>query len=835
MDETGFLKALDWTALLDRLAAEAQSAGGRRLCAELSLAANPREAVRRMAAVAELATLIETGEPPPSLAAPDIESVVAAAEKELVLGADDVRPLGELINIAEAVRRAFPDRVGKRELGSRELIAGGAGPSQGPEVEIDRSPTPSPTPAIAALAAGLDPPRGLGRTIAVTFDASGEISDAASPELARLREERKALAEHARVAIERLMRTEEYAPVLQDQFFTVRAERFVLPLRASAKSLGLGIVHDTSRTGETVFVEPTALISANNRLKVVELDIRRESRRILEALTADVAAVAPALRACAATLATLDAYAAAARLGIAYRGSVISLVEEPVVDLRQVRHPLLALAAATPNAVRAVVANDIALGGAAPAILVVSGPNAGGKTVLMKTVGLAALMARAGLLVPAAPGSRIGFFDEVRADIGDPQSVLGDLSTFSGHLAQVGEILNAPVGGPTLVLLDELMAGTNPEQGAALARATAETLAERPVLAVITTHYDSLKALGESDPRFLNAGMEYDLERLRPTFRLAVGAPGRAYAFDIAARMGLPAPLLARARALAGDSSVGLESAIARLEAREAALAREAERLAEAEASASATAEAQREAALALVRRERELGHNARQAVESAIAEARAEIREVVRRAQEAGTSRAAEAGREDLGRVAALALAKLPRRDAPTVGALEVGALEVGARVRVDRLGAEGVIAELPDRRGRAKVTVGKMTVEVGADELRPAAGAPRRAARAASAEAATRAPRASEDALALVSQSSSPTVDLRGQTGDDALAVIEAALDRAALSGQSHLMVVHGHGTGALRKRIRGYLEDSPYVARWAPGTSRQGGDGVSVVELR
>jgi DNA mismatch repair protein MutS2 len=821
MNETGFLKALDWTALLDRLTAEAQSSGGRRLCTELSLAANPGEAVRRMAAVAELARLIETGDPPPSLAAPDIEAVVAAAEKELVLSADDARPLGELINMAEAVRRAFVDR---------------AGPSQGPELDrVGERQVSSrePTPSIAALAESLDPPRGLGRTIAVTFDASGEISDAASPELARLREERKALAEHARVAIERLMRTEEYAPVLQDQFFTVRAERFVLPLRASAKSLGLGIVHDTSRTGETVFVEPTALISANNRLKVVELDIRRESRRILEALTADVAAVAPALRACAATLATLDAYAAAARLGIAYGGSVISIVQELVVDLRQVRHPLLALAAATPNAVRAVVANDVALGGAAPAILVVSGPNAGGKTVLMKTVGLAALMARAGLLVPAAPGSRIGFFDEVRADIGDPQSVLGDLSTFSGHLAQVGEILKAPFGGPTLVLLDELMAGTNPDQGAALARATAETLAERPVLAVITTHYDSLKALGESDPRFANAGMEYDLERLRPTFRLAVGAPGRAYAFDIAARMGLPAPLLERARALAGESSVGLESAIARLEAREAALAREAERLAEAEASASATAEAQRTATDALVRRERELGHSARQAVESAIAEARAEIREVVRRAQEAGTSRAAEAGREDLGRVAALALAKLPRPDAPTV--TPIGVLEVGARVRVDRLGAEGVIAELPDRRGRAKVTVGKMTVEVGADELRPAAGTPRRVARAAAAEAATRAPTASEDALALVSQSSSPIVDLRGQSGDDALAVVEAALDRAALSGQSHLMVIHGHGTGALRKRIRGYLEDSPYVARWAPGTSRQGGDGVSVVELR
>jgi DNA mismatch repair protein MutS2 len=800
-----FLEVLDWAELTKRLGAEAQSAAGRTLCLDLALAADAAEASRRMAAVAELAAMLGAGETLPSLAAPEIEAAIAAAEKAIVLGADELRPVAVLADLAEGARRAL---LGPR--GSRP-----------------------PIPEIAALAARLDPPRGLARTIGMTFDASGEISDAASPELARLREERKGLAENARGAIERLMRSEEYAPNLQDQFFTVRAERFVLPLKASAKSLGLGIVHDTSRTGETVFVEPTALVAANNRLKVVELDIRRESRRILEALTADVAVAAEPLRASAAVLAALDALAASARLGIAYGGTAIEIADTPIVDLRQARHPLLALASAHTGRAGAVVANDVALGGAAPRILIVSGPNAGGKTVLMKAVGLAALMARAGLLVAAAPGSRIGFFDAVRADIGDRQSVLGDLSTFSGHLANVGEILNAPAGGPALVLLDELMAGTNPDQGAALARATAETLAERPVLAVITTHYDSLKALGESDARFANAGMEYDLERLRPTFRLALGAPGRAYAFDIAARMGLPAPLLERARALAGGSSVGLESAIARLEAREAAAARQAEQLAEARSAASATAEAQREAAAALVRRERELGHKAREAVEAAIAEAREEIRGVVRRAQEAGTSRAAEAGREELARVGAAALEKLPRPEAPA--AVAAPALEVGARVRVARLSAEGVVAQLPDARGRAKVTVGKMTLEVGAEELAPVAPPNRQATRAAAAAAVKSAPASSEDALALVSQGSSPTVDLRGQTGDEALAAVEAALDRAALGGQSHVVVVHGHGTGALRKRVRAYLTESPYVARWAPGTARQGGDGVSIVELR
>jgi len=817
--EAGSWAALDWGELCARLAGAAQSAAGRARCLALSLAADAGGARRRMATVAEIAGLLEAGETLPSLAAPEIEAALANGQRAIVLGAEELRPIAVVASLAEGARRYFVAPPG---------------------------PSRRPTPEIAALAAGLDPPIGLARVIAETFDASGEISDAASPELARLREERNSLAEHARTAIETIMRSEEYAATLQDQFFTIRADRYVLPLKASAKSLGLGIVHDTSRTGETVFVEPTALVSVNNRLKVVELDIRRESRRVLEALTADVAAAAPALRESADTLAAIDVHAAAARLGRQYGGGPVAIVDEPVILLRAARHPLLALA----HPAGEVVANDVELGGAAPPILVVSGPNAGGKTVLMKTVGLAALMARAGLLVPAAAGSRVGLFAAVRADIGDRQSVLGDLSTFSGHLANVGEILKASdpaqratgAAGPTLVLLDELMAGTNPDQGAALARATAETLAALPVLAVITTHYDSLKALGESDPRFANAGMEYDLDRLRPTFRLAPGAPGRSYAFDIASRMGLPAALLDRARELAGGSSVGLEAVIARLEAREAEAEAAAARLTEAEAAARASAQAHSEATEALAARERDLARRSREAIEEAIAEARAELRAIVRRAQEAGSGRAAEAARAELDRVEADTRARLPGlepRPAPTPAAT-APALEPGARVRVERLGTEGVIVQAPDARGRARVAVGSMTVEVTADELLPAraagksarGGGPARAGRPA--DAGPTPPRP-DDELALVSTTSARSVDLRGQTGDDAIAAIEAALDRAALAGESHVVIVHGHGTGALRKRVRAYLDESPYVARWAPGTPRQGGDGVSVIELR
>jgi DNA mismatch repair protein MutS2 len=802
---TADARALDWDEVTARLAAAAESPAGRALCLALPFADDVAEARRRMAAVAELARLLRAGETLPSLAAPEIDAALAAAEKEVALGAEELRPVAALARAAEAARRYFS------------------------------APTPVAIPEMAAFARQLDPPLGLARAIDETFDAAGEIRDTASPDLERLRAERKGLQERARVAIEELMRVEEYASVMQDQFFTIRAERYVLPLRASAKSMGLGIVHDTSRTGETVFVEPTALVAVNNRLKVTELEIRRESRRILEQLTADVGAVAVPLRRTAATLAAIDARAAAARLAVAYDGNAVEIVEATMVDLRAARHPLLALS----HPAASVVANDVVLGGGQPPILIVSGPNAGGKTVLMKSVGLAALMARAGLLVAADARSRVGFFTDVRADIGDRQSVMGDLSTFSGHLAAVGDILKArEAGAASLVLLDELMAGTNPDQGAALARATAETLANGAGLAIITTHYDSLKALGESDARFANAAMAYDLEKLRPTFRLATGAPGRSYAFDIAARMGMPEALLERARALAGSSSVGLESVIARLQAREADLIKQTETLAEAEAAATAATEAQREAAAALARREREIGLKAREAVDAAVAETRAALTQIVRDAQQAGSARAAEAGRGEVERVAAEALARLPvpaKPPAPTTPALVAG-----ARVFVERLNADGVVIESPDGRGRAKVSVGALTIEVTADELRPPKTTAREAARAQGGKSPRR-PQADNstappsDDLALVTATPRRTVDVRGQNGDEALAAIDAYLDRAALSGETHVVVVHGHGTGALRKRVRAHLDSSPYVARWAPGTPRQGGDGASIIELR
>ena len=544
---------------------------------------------------------------------------------------------------------------------------------------------------------------------------------------------------------------------------------------------------------------------------------------------------------------------AKAQLAVAYDGAPVEIVEEPIVDLKAVRHPLLALRAVEER--RAVTPNDLALGevpGRSSAkVLVVSGPNAGGKTVLLKAVGFAALLARAGMQVPAEPGSRVGFFSLVLADIGDQQSVLGDLSTFSAHLAIIGGILATAAESalPVLILCDELMAGTHPDQGAALARATLEALVDAPGLVITTTHYDSLKALTESDARFRNAGMEYDLANLRPTFRLKDGVPGRSYALDIAARMGLPQPVLARARELLGGTTLGLEEVLRNLEAREAALVQASaaldgakRELEEARDELETRAGDQRAAAQALTRRERELALRSREAIDEAVREARDAIAQIVKEARKARTLAGAETARQALEQTARAATASMPE---PPPLALDVDKLRDALATRALGLSpprGHSVSARSPhptSSRGGPRGEESK-----GSDRLHPtsAAGGGREGGRgsdrvSSSGDLGGRgSDRGSASADEAAIQVRANTVDLRGLRADEALTELQSFLDHIALEGSADtVFVIHGHGTGALRKAVREYLATSPYVERFRAGGAGEGGDGVSVVSLK
>ena len=776
-----YLEFLDWPEVCAELAQRAHSSRGVTACQTLPLCDSAAEARERMAEVTEAAAILRTGESLPALNFPEIEIHLRSVSQGIPLGPEELRLVADFCEVVANARRFFgriqPDGVLQ-------------------------------TPRLSRMAATLGYHEDLVRLARETFDATGELRSSASPELARLRGERDHVAARAREQAEQILGSEEYTPYLQDQFVTLREDRFVLPLRASFKSMGLGIVHDTSRTGETVFVEPTAMVELNNRLKVAEIDIRRESRRILEELAAAVSAAAPHLRTDRDTLSRLDVIGASARLAEAYEGMPVEIVDEPIVELTSLRHPLLALRAASEK--RTVTANNLVLGDvpgwSKAKALVVSGPNAGGKTVLLKSVGLAALLARAGLHVPVAAGSRVGFFDRVLADIGDQQSVRGDLSTFSAHLANLAGILETATTAHDenlLILCDELMVGTHPDQGAALARAMLEALGEAPGLIVVTTHFDSLKALAESDERFRNAGMEYDLVKLRPTFRLKDGVPGRSYALDIAARIGLPDEVLARARSLMNESSLGLEETLRNLQTREQALERASQELEqtrieleEAKQELEVRTDAEKTATEALTRRERELAMRSRETIDAAVRDAREAISEIVREVRRERSPQAAEAARVLLDKKAKEVTAKLP----------EPPALDLN-RLR-----------EALANRGLGSGDKNK--------KRQPAQ-------RAKSAEApATEAP---ASAPTLVLQSRANTLDLRGQRADEALAELEAFLDRTALEGADTVFVIHGHGTGALRKVVREYLATSPYVGRFRAGGAGEGGDGVSVVSLK
>jgi DNA mismatch repair protein MutS2 len=802
------LDFLDWPALLARLGDLAQSSRGRQLCLSLPLFADRASAQSRMADVAEAAALLANGELLPSLTFPEIEAHLDAVEKGVPLSAEELKQVAAQCEVTVGVRRRFE--------------------------QLDRSAgeSGSRAPRLAEIVANLSAQEDLVFHARDTFDASGELRDSASPELFRLRRERDQMAVRARSEAERALHSEEYAPYLQDEYVTLREDRFVLPLRASFKSMGLGIVHDTSGSGETVFVEPTRIVELNNRLKVAEIEIRRESRRILEELAALIAGAAPALRADREVLTQLDVVFAAARLGHASDAVPVEILAEPVVDLGGLRHPLLALrpttaaAPATQPARRpaapTVVPNDVTLGQvrdkSSARILVISGPNAGGKTVLLKAVGLAALAARAGLLIPTGPGGRIGFFDRVLADIGDQQSVLGDLSTFSAHLTNVARILEAAGadhGANVLVLCDELMAGTHPEQGAALARATLEALAETTALVITTTHYDSLKGLTEGDPRFRNAGMEYDLAHLRPTFRLKDGLPGRSYALDIAARMGLPEAVLARARALVGAGSLGLEEILRDLEKREATLAgaqaaleQARQDLEDARVDLEKRIDEEAAAAQSLTQRERQLAASSREVIDRAVRDARDAIREVVREVRQTRTLPAALVAREKLEKTAEQAREGLP---APAPPELDVARLREALANR-----ALGVTAQTQSKPSAARSPTNSKS-------------------RGAAGRAPDPAPAAPSEEIPLAIQTRSNTVDVRGQRADEALRAVEEYLDHAALDGADTIFVIHGHGTGALRKAVREFLAVSPYVARFRAGGKGEGGDGVSVVSLR
>ncbi|MCA9546381.1 MAG: Smr/MutS family protein, partial [Myxococcales bacterium] len=621
-------------------------------------------------------------------------------------------------------------------------------------------------------------------------------------------------------------------------YYTIREDRYVLPIKSGHKRHVPGIVHGWSASGATVYIEPQPVVEANNRLLMAQADVDKEIRRVLKRLSGLVGEHAPAIRASQKALAVIDLAFAGGHLSLELEASPPVLVDagEPF-HLRAARHPLLVLGGEVK-----VIPNDILLG-AEQKVLVVTGPNTGGKTVALKTVGLCALLTLAGLHVPAADGSRVPVYPGVFSDIGDEQSLDESTSTFSGHIANLKAILK-DLRPKALVLLDELVVGTDPLQGAALAQAILEGLAQRDATVVVTTHYEPLKALPFDDARFRNGAVGYDATAERPTYRLALDLPGASSALQTARRLGLDPSMVDRAEALAGPQQRHLEQVIRRLEeelarahAEREAITRERRRLEVARTEVEATRERLKAKIKDGVERERSEALRHARAARTEMERLTRDLRKAAKRKDTAWMDEQKSKAQQVIEQVVT---AQRSEAEATSGPPMDPTGLRVGQRVFVLSLDNEAELLSLPDERGKVEVRAGIMTARVDVGELRSRSKARGKApkvppAPTPSAEApAPRTAPASLDWDELPPQTPSNTVDVRGQRVDEAIDAVERFLDTLYESSAPIAFIIHGHGTGALKRELRGWLGRCRYAAEHRRGLPHEGGDGVTAVRL-
>jgi DNA mismatch repair protein MutS2 len=667
------------------------------------------------------------------------------------------------------------------------------------------------SPAIALITGALPRLPALQEALRRALDDEGAVTDQASPRLGHLR---RAIRDRRRRIVGELERLLQASDAVADRFVTVRHGRYVIPVRADARARVRGIVHDRSQSGQTIFVEPDAVIEANNELVEMARAEEQEVLRILAELTDRVRERLDDLVLLVETIGELDWIFCRAHSAERMRATPPLIDAGGTVFLRGARHPLL-LAQSWKDASRPVVPVDLELSRQRP-LLLVTGPNAGGKTVALKTLALCALLAQVGCHVPAEEGSRLPVFDGVFAIIGDDQSVANHLSTFSAFVTQVREVLTTADRG-SLVLLDELGAGTDPDEGAALAQAIMEELETRGALVMATTHLEPLKAFASTHPGARNASVEFDGSTLTPTFRLLYDRPGQSYALSIAARFGLSPELLARAHAHRSAQGARMSELLEHLDAQTRSEAERTIALERREREAAAALEAARHAEASAEARARSIVERATREAGTLVAEIRRALAAEWERLKTGERSRTSLEGSRKRVAQAAARLAPVLRADAEGPAA----DLVPGATVVAEHLGVRGELVALTGP--TATVRSGHITLRIPVQALRAVAGPARSAA---TPRGGTSIPEKS---------GVTPELHLIGRTTDEARDLVERYLDDAFVAGLPTVRVVHGKGTGALRKTVRDIMTSHPLVESFREGHPSEGGAGATVAALR
>lgn len=808
-----YFRTLEFDKILDRVAARADFSASAELARALTPSTDPADIERAQGETTEARTILEQHPEIGIGGARDVRPLAKNARIDATLQPLDLLELRQTLVSARTLRRAL--------LKFNALY-----------------------PRLAARATTLAELPNVVDKIERAINDRAEVADTASDTLARIRHELNTQRNRLMDKLQRLLTSSTNAKVIQEAIITERDGRYVIPIRAESKGRIPGIVHDTSASGATLFIEPLAVVEMGNRVRELAREEQREVERILRELTALVAAHADEIDWTIETLAEIDLAFAKAKYAEEIRGvepviashpersreaaqskeaakqppstseiatSQKTLLAMTSYELLEARHPLLDPQHVVPISIHF----DPGV-----SILVITGPNTGGKTVTLKTVGLLALMAQSGLHIPARAGSRLPIFSGIYADIGDEQSIEQSLSTFSSHLKNITEILRE-ADSYSLVLLDELGAGTDPVEGSALARAILSHLLDRRIPALVATHYAELKAFAHTTPGVQNASMEFNVETLSPTYRLTIGLPGQSNAFAIATRLGLDPQIIEQARTALTRTDIELEKMLIEIKRaqQDAASAQAHAELAQREAEQRA-AQARREFAEIQKSRE-EILTRAREDAQAEIQLAREELNRLRQEWRAGSLSRnLIEDARDKLDAIEEV-MALPPSPPLPPSSTGEGSQLKVGDRVMVLRLGQAGEIVAL-DENG-AEVQVGSFRVRVKLDELGEKTSAGKNVA-----------PENVNPISLPVAESPGVEISLRGMRADDALDTLEKYLDRAYLAGLPYVRVVHGKGTGTLRKLARDLLRGHPLVASTHQAAPHEGGEGVTVAKL-
>lgn len=680
----------------------------------------------------------------------------------------------------------------------------------------------APFPRVQEIGSNLHSVDDLVSSIESVVEDDGRIKDDASPALRGLRKDVLRLSHEVKDELQKIINSPTLSKCLQEPIYTQRNGRYVLPVTAAQRRSIEGIVHDSSASGLTVYIEPLPVVELTNRIRLKESEIEWEIERLLSELSQKARAKHPQIDSSFRALIELDFIGARAKLSDRYEGIRPVLADIPVLELDNARHPLLVLQSG-PDA--RVVPNNIHLG-AELRTLVITGPNTGGKTVFLKTAGLQALMVRAGLLIPAREGSRIGIFSRVFADIGDEQSLEQNLSTFSSHMGTIIEITNRSAEG-TLVLLDEIGAGTDPREGVVLARVILSRLRDSGALTLCSTHYGDLKTLAHSTSGFSNASMEFDQRSLRPTYRMQSGVPGNSHALEIARRLGLPEELADEAEYILQSEKPEFEIAIEELERRARAMDEQEKAIKAKEEHMSRLMEEmqlkkeQVEQQLQLAR------ERAKNAFDDEYRSAKKVISEMTANLQRDPSLPAAQQAREKLEKLRQDLGWNQPQTSA------EAPRFKEGQTVKIRSLNQRGVIEGIQD--GHLEVRVGAMRVKVSITDVEESGAVPRRSSSHRDhVRMATAGRSVAPSSAPIFVRTDRNTLDLRGKRVDEALSLVEKFVDTAYLEHISPIMIIHGHGTGALKSVVRDFLRDCSYRISHRAGETHEGGDGVTVVSF-